>query len=173
MAGLKIGSKVLQIDGIDRNLIAELAKVVGLSGHACALVREENQAKKFTRAAAMVGVFVKITVAPLGSMPYEANFFDLVVIKNILGEMHQNDRVICLQQVYEVLRIGGRCLVIEQAARGGLGALWSKQSLDSRYTRGGAQAALKAEGFQGVRLLGERDSMSFTEGTKGTKNPDL
>ena len=85
MAGVKIGSKVLQIDGADGGLIAELAKVTGLSGHACALVREANQAEKFTRAAAAAGVFVKVTVAPISSMPYEPNFFDLVVIKIILS----------------------------------------------------------------------------------------
>ena len=169
MAGVKIGSKVLQIDGADGGLIAELAKVTGLSGHACALVREANQAEKFTRAAAAAGVFVKVTVAPISSMPYEPNFFDLVVIKNFLGGMEQNNRVICLQQVHEVLRTGGRCLVIEQASRGGLGALLSKQSIDVNYTKGGSKAALTAEGFKGVRLLGERNSMSFTE---GTKNPD-
>ena len=166
MAGLKLGSSVLQTGSGDGTLIAALAGVVGLSGYACAVVEDQSQAKAFGRAAAAAGVLVKVEVARLSSPPYDTNSFDLVVVKNTLGQMRQNDRVICLQQAHRVLRVGGRCLVIEQSMRGGLGALLSKQSLDPQYARGGAQSALQAEGFQGVRLLAERGGMSFTEGTK-------
>ena len=37
MAGLKLGSKVLQLHGRDSGLIATLAGVAGLSGEACAV----------------------------------------------------------------------------------------------------------------------------------------
>ena len=168
MAGLKLGSKVLQLHGRDSGLIATLAGVVGLSGQACAVVLDQAQAEAFERASAAEGVLVEVTVAPLRTLPYDPGSFDVVVIKNVLGDLRQNIRVACLQQAHRVLRPGGRCLVIEQAMRGGLGALFSRQSLDRQYaTFDGARGALKAEGFRGVRLLADRDGKSFTEGTRG------
>ena len=168
MAGLKLGSKVLQLHGRDSGLIATLAGVVGLSGQACAVVLDQAQAEAFERASAAEGVLVEVTVAPLRTLPYDPESFDVVVIKNVLGDLRQNIRVACLQQAHRVLRPGGRCLVIEQAMRGGLGALFSRQSLDRQYaTFDGARGALKAEGFRGVRLLADRDGKSFTEGTRG------
>ena len=147
MAGLKLGSKVLQLHGRDSGLIATLAGVAGLSGEASAIALDQPQAEAFERAAAAEGVLVEVTVAPLSALPYDPESFDLVVIKNMLGELRQNTRVACLQQTHRVLRAGGRCLVIEQAIRGGLGALFSRQSLDRQYaTFGGARGALKAEG---------------------------
>jgi hypothetical protein len=80
--------------------------------------------------------------------------------------MRQNDRVFCVQETGRVLRSGGRCLVVEQAMRGGLGALFSRRQLDRLYAAGGARAALEAEGFAGVRILADRDGIRFTEGTR-------
>ena len=169
MAGLKIGARVLQTHSRDSGLISTLAGVVGLSGQACAVVADHEEAAAFKRAAATKGVLVEVTVAPLNNLPYDPESFDVVVFKNALGQLRQHIRIACLQQTHRVLRPGGRCLVIEQAMRGGLGALWSKQSLDQQYAKfGGAQGALSAEGFLGVRVLADRDGVSFTEGTRGS-----
>ena len=165
MAGLKLGSRVLQIGG-DGELVAALAGVAGLSGHACAVVPESGQVAAFERAAAKAGVLVEIRAARLASLPYESASFDVVVIKNLLGRLRQNDRVFALQEAGRVLRAGGRCLVIEQSMRGGLGALFSRQQLDRQYAAGGARAALAAEGFAGVRTLADRDGCCFTEGIR-------
>ena len=166
MAGLKLGSRVLQLDGGDGELLAALAGKVGLSGYACAVVQEEGQVGAFERAAARAGVLVEVKVARFAALPYDEQSFDVVVIKDVLGHLPQNDRVFCVQEAHRVLRSGGRCLVIEQAMRGGLGALFSRQSLDSRYAAGGARAALAAEGFAGARILADRDGYCFTEGTR-------
>ena len=167
MAGLKLGKNVLQVRGSDAGLIAALSSVVGLSGQACAVAETKSDAAAFERAAAKAGVLVEVKIAQLAALPYDTNWFDLVVIKQVLGELTQNSRVLCLQQTLRVLRVGGRCLVVDPAMRGGLGAIFSRQSLDPRYLEGGgAQRALKHEGFRGVRLLAERDGLTFIEGTK-------
>ena len=167
MAGLKLGSTVLQLDGGDGELIAALAGAVGISGEACAVVENADQADRFERAAAKVGVLVEVKTAALGALPFDPETFDVVVAKDVIGEMRMNDRVVCLQQALRVLRLGGRCLIIEQAVRGGLGVLLSRRTLDAQYLANrGAQGALKAEGFHGVRLLAEGDGQSFVEGTK-------
>lgn len=167
MAGLKLGKSVLQAHGSDYGLITALAKVVGLSGQAYAVAGTQHDAEAFERGAADAGVLVDVKVAELAALPYDDNCFDLVVIKQVLGGLTQNDRVRCLQEALRVLKGGGRCLVVDPAMRGGLGALLSRQSLDPRYVEGGgAQRALEHEGFHGTRLLAERDGLRFVEGTK-------
>ena len=165
MAGLKLGSRVLQAAG-DGELIAAMAAAVGLSGRACALVPERGGADAFERAAARAGVLIEIEVAPSTALPYEPDSFDVVTFKDVLGAMRPNERVVSLQEASRVLRVGGRCLVIERSQRGGLGALFSRQNVDRQYAAGGAVTALRAEGFRGVRVLSDRDGLRFTEGTR-------
>ncbi len=165
MAGLRLGSRVLQIAG-EGELIAAMAAAVGLSGRACALVRGRDDVEAFERAAAQAGVLIEIEVAPSTALPYEPDSFDLVTIKDVLSAMRPNERVLSLQEAGRVLRVGGRCLVIERSLRGGLGALFSRQTFDRQYAAGGAVTALRAEGFRGVRVLSNRDGLRFTEGTK-------
>jgi ubiquinone/menaquinone biosynthesis C-methylase UbiE len=167
MAGVKRGSKILQIYGQDASLISTLAGIVGLSGRACAVVADQEQVAVFEQAASTAGVFVEITASPLPTLPYDQGSFDVVFVKDVLRQLQQNKRVACVQQMYRLLRPGGRCLVIEKLTRGGLGALFSKQVLDKQYEiLGGAQGSLKAEGFLCVRILADRDGISFTEGTR-------
>ena len=171
MAGLKLGKNVLQVYGSDRGLITALASVIGLSGQACAVAETRSDANAFESTAAKAGVLVEVKVAQLTALPYDDDYFDLVVIKQVLGELTQNDRVLCLQQALRVLKVGGRCLAVDAAMRGGLGAIFSRQALDPRYVdAGGALRALKHEGFRGVRLLAERDGLRFVEGMKAERD---
>lgn len=169
MAGLKLGSRVLQIAGADGELIAAMAAAVGLSGRTCALVENRGDAAAVELAAARAGVLVEVEAARPGALPYEPEAFDLVTIKDALGRMRPNERVAALQEARRVLRVGGRCLVIERSPRGGLGALFSRQVLDRQYAAGGAVTALEAERFRGVRVLSDRDGLRFTEGTKAVR----
>jgi ubiquinone/menaquinone biosynthesis C-methylase UbiE len=173
MAGLKIGKSVLQVYGSDHGLIAALAKVVGLSGQAYAVAQTQGDREAFERQAADAGVLVDVKVAEIVALPYDDDSLDFVVIKQVLGGLTQNDRVLCLQQALRVLRPGGRCLVVDTAMRGGLGAVLSRQSLDIRYVEsGGAKHALEHEGFRGIRLLAERDGLSFVEGVKSASSEE-
>ncbi len=166
MVGLKLGAHVLQL-GSDGELIAALARVVGISGEACAVTDDPDQADQMRRAAAAAGVLVEVNIAQFGALQYDAEVFDVLVISDVIGEMRMNERVICLQQALRVLRTNGRCLVVERAQRGGLWALLSQRALDRNYrANGGAAGALAAEGFRAVRLLAERDGKSYVEGTK-------
>ena len=165
MAGVKLGTRVLQIGS--SALIATIARRVGLSGQACCVVDTHSAARRVEKAAAKEGALVEITQAALQALPYEAGSFDLVVLKDVIADMRSNDRVATLQQSHRVLRPGGRCLVIEQAVRGGLGALFSRRTVDQHYIRHGrAQGALEAEGFRPVRVLAERSGLVFVEGLK-------
>ena len=167
MAGVKLGDRVLQIGPHTPQLIAQLSATTGLSGEAAVLVTDEAHAKPITRAAASRGALVDIKVAPFRSPPFAQGWFDVVVIPDLIGSMRPHERVGALQGARHVLRVGGRCLIIEAAPRGGLGALFSARSLDPHYrSQGGAEAALLAEGGKPVRTLAERAGLLFTEGLK-------
>ncbi len=166
MAGLTLGKYVLQVDGGDGGLIAALAGVVGLSGQACAVVESQAEVSVFERAAASTGVLVETKVSEYTALPYDSGTFDLAVLKHSLGQMSPVTRVRCLQEVFRILKVGGRCLVIDAAMRGGMAAIFSRQSVNARYAEDGARKALREESFLGVRLLAERDGLTFVEGTK-------
>ena len=167
IAGLRRGDKVLQIGNRAPRLIARLAAQVGLNGQASALVADDAAARLITAAAEKQGVLVEVKVAPLRTPPFAEGWFDVVVIPNLIGTMRPHERVGALQSARHALRIGGRCLIIEAAQRGGLGALFSGRSLDPHYrAQGGAETALRAEGFKPVRTLAERDGLLFAEGMK-------
>ncbi len=167
MVGLKLGASVLQLGGRDGQLIAELAKVAGISGEACAVAETDAECEGVRRAAERAGVLVELKTSRLGALPFDAESFDVVVVPDLIGGLRMNERVLCLQQALKVLRPNGRCVVIEAAPRGGLGSLLSRRTLDRTYLmNGGAAGALEAEGFRAVRLLAEREGKSFFEGTK-------
>lgn len=167
MAGLKLGATVLHLNGHDATLITALAKVVGISGETCVTVESPQDAARIAKAAESAGILVDIKTTRPASLPYDADTFDVVVAANVLGYLRMNERVVCLQQVLKVLKPGGRCVVIEAAPRGGLGALLSQRTFDPTYlANGGAEGALEAEGFRAVRRLAEREGKSFYEGTK-------
>jgi ubiquinone/menaquinone biosynthesis C-methylase UbiE len=167
MVGPQLGNRVLQIGHGDPRLITLLAAEVGVSGQASALVADDAAAGMITRVATARGVLVDVKIAPLRTPPFAQGWFDVVVIPELIGAMRPHERVGALQGARQVLRIGGRMLVIESAPRGGLGALFSARSVDPHYrAQGGAEAALRAEGFSPVRRLAEREGLLFTEGTK-------
>jgi len=173
MIGLELSNRVLQIGHSDPGLISLLATKVGISGQASALVTDDAAANAINRAAKARGVLVDVKVAPLRTPPFAQGWFDVVVLPELIGTMRPHERVGTLQSAHQVLRVGGRCLVIETAPRGGLGALFSARSVNPHYrTRGGAEAALRAERFARVRTLAERDGLLFTEGTKPDMGPD-
>ena len=167
MVGLKLGSSFLYLGGADHDLLTALAKIVGISGEASVAVDSSETAQRVTLAAKSAGLLVNIENTRLDSLPYDAESFDVVVANNLLDKLPINERVLCLQQALKVLRPQGRLVVIETAPRGGLGALFSQHAADPTYlSYGGAEAALKAEGFRAIRSLGERAGKSFFEARK-------
>ena len=167
MVGLKLGASVLQLGGRNAQLIAALAKVVGISGEACAVIESAKEADRIQRAAVKAGVLVDVKTASFGALPFDPESFDVVVAPDLLGELSMNERVVCLLQALRVLRPGGRCVVIEKVPRRGLGALFSRRTLDDTYVEnGGARGAFEAAGCREVRLLADRKGRRFYEATK-------
>jgi ubiquinone/menaquinone biosynthesis C-methylase UbiE len=167
MAGVKLGTRVLQLGGEDAGLFAAMAAKVGLTGRACAVAEDDAGAAQLTAAAENAGVLVEIESVPYGMLPYADTAFDLVVIRTALSPVSAEQRRGALRETLRVLRPGGRCLIIEVTPRGGLGALFKPPAGDSAYlTQGGAERALQGEGFKATRRLAEREGLAFIEGVK-------
>jgi ubiquinone/menaquinone biosynthesis C-methylase UbiE len=170
MTGVKLGDRLLQIGCTDPSLLSALSAKVGMSGRACVLITTDDEAASALRSAERAGVLLEVEKAPLNQFPYDDHAFDLVLIDNrdgLISNMKPEQRVLALQQARRTLVPRGRIVIIERGARAGLGALLSRTGApaDSHYQQtGGAETALRAEGFKSVRRLAERDGMSFFEG---------
>ena len=100
-------------------------------------------------------------------LPFEPATFDVVLVRSVLKTLDAPARLRAAQEVHRVLRPGGRSVVIEDTARGGLASVFGAKPADPQYERsGGATHALEAAGFRGVRTLAEREGQTFVEGVK-------
>jgi ubiquinone/menaquinone biosynthesis C-methylase UbiE len=167
MSAVKLGDRLLVLGCGDPRLIAGLAAKAGLTGRACAV--DESKERTTTAAVAVEreGVLLESFTAPWSSLPFDPATFDVVVIRDVLPSLEPEPRVRCVQEAWRVLRDGGRCVVIDRAARGGLGALIGADQERRQYAAaGGAPRALEADGFVAVRTLAEREGLVFAEGVK-------
>jgi SAM-dependent methyltransferase len=107
-----------------------------------------------------------VQVAPLPTLPFAADAFDVIVIHagdRSLPALDDSASVPLLREANRVLRGGGRLLVIEGGPRGIAGLLRPRaRLLDPAAT----VAALTTAGFRAARPLAEREGYRFTEGLK-------
>jgi ubiquinone/menaquinone biosynthesis C-methylase UbiE len=168
MAGVKLGDRLLAIGLVDAPLVAALARKAGLTGRAVAVDADEERVRRAAPAVAQEGALVETTHAPWNALPFEANSFDVIVVRDLLGTMREDERRECLREASRVLRPGGRIVVIDPTAQGGLAGLFTRRATpDATYlATGGAKTALETAGFAGSRVLAEQGGMLFAEGAK-------
>jgi ubiquinone/menaquinone biosynthesis C-methylase UbiE len=173
MTGVNLGDRLLHVGCTDASLMGAIGSKAGLSGRVCAIVPDDAHAARARRAAEKSGFLLELETGGLDRFPFEDGAFNLIVVDNqegLVSSMRPEQRVAVLQQAIRTLAARGRIVVIERAARGGLGALLGTSPsapADPHYTSsGGAIAALEAEGFRKVRLLAERNGLSFFEGVR-------
>jgi ubiquinone/menaquinone biosynthesis C-methylase UbiE len=170
MTAVKMGDRLLQIGCTDASLLAAIASKVGLSGRACSVIESEADAVRSRTGAAQSGTHLEVEVGPLGQLPCEDNSFDVIVVDSLNGLLARasaQDRAACLGEARRVLAARGRMIIIERVAQSGLAGLFSRQAVDPDYrASGGAVSALQAAGFGAVRVLAERNGLSFVEGMR-------
>jgi ubiquinone/menaquinone biosynthesis C-methylase UbiE len=160
MTGLRTGDRVLFLGCEKPKHVALLAVRPGISGRACAVDDDAGKVAAAAYAAEREGALLEAEVAPLTSLPYETDAFDVVVLDHLLGRLDAVRRGGVLGEARRVLRPGGRCVVIERG--GGLGALFGGRGLSVEE----GQRALTTVDFRGVHILAEREGLSFVEGAK-------
>ena len=165
MSGIKLGDRVLIVGCTDAVLIAGLAIKSGLSGRACAVDSVASRVENTAQAVERNGGLVEASTAPLTALPYEDAAFDVVVLRDVLANASAERQQIA-SEAQRVLRPGGRCVVIETSAHSSLGGLVSRPVNSEFLSGGGAPPVLTAAGFAAVRMLAEREGLTFAEGVK-------
>jgi hypothetical protein len=166
MAGVRLGERVLQAGTADPRVFALIAGKVGLTGRACAVVDVPAAAQRIEAAAAREGVLVEVTTVEHGPWPYDRASFDLGLVDgNTLLAGDAESRRLRLEEMRTVVRAGGRVLVIYRAPMGLAGRLGFAASSHGPSAHGGTLVrAVEDAGFRPVRLLAEREGMTFVEG---------
>lgn len=170
MTGIKMGDRFLQLGCAHGGRLGAVARKVGLSGRAVAVVPDDASAVRARKGAEQAGVLVEVEVAPPDRLPLEDGSFDVAVVDDTAGlmtAMTAETRVGAVRELARVLRPGGRVIVLLKVPRGGLGSLLSRAPANAQLDAfGGLEASLGADGFRSVRKLGERDGLGFIEGIK-------
>jgi SAM-dependent methyltransferase len=170
MSGLKLGDRLLFIGSSDTVLAAALAGKVGLTGRAVLLDESAGRLAAAAVAVEQEGALVESIASPLAALPFEAGAFDVVVARNALPAVPATNRGAVLREVARVVRAGGRCIVIDDVARGAFGGLLGARAGEAS-PGAAAVALLAAAGFRGVRTLAEREGFVFVEGVKAGDAP--
>ena len=171
MSGVRMGERVLQIGVDDPAVLGALAAKVGISGHAAVVTLDERSAGRARKGIADGSALADVSVATDGSLPFDADSFDVVIVHGVTNSLSALDHGVrsrLLGQMLLVTRRGGRAILTEAGERTGLKAmLASAPRKDEQYEQaGGTVAALETAGFRPVRLLADRDGVRFIEGLK-------
>jgi ubiquinone/menaquinone biosynthesis C-methylase UbiE len=171
MSGVRLGERVLQVGVDDGPLVGRIAAKTGLSGSASAVVSDEKAAGVARAGAHHAGVLLEVAIASYGALPHEDASFDVVVVHStagLLAGLTAPESGALLAECHRVLRPGGRIVTIEAGTRSGMSALLRPApAAQQRYDRdGGATDSLTRAGFRPVRLLGDREGLTFSEGVK-------
>ena len=171
MSGVRMGERLLQVGIDDPAVLGALAAKVGISGHAAVVAFDERTAERAQAAIANASTLADVSVTADGSLAFEDNSFDVVVVHSangLLATLGDDVRLRLLRQVLRVTRRGGRVIVTEAGERSGVKAMLAPSpKKDERYeSAGGTTAAMETAGFKPVRLLADRDGYRFTEALK-------
>lgn len=164
MAAVKLGQRLLAVGAREAKLVAALGVKAGLTGRTVVIDADAEQLAKGAEEILKEGALVETIHAPIGMWPLDAESFDVAVIPHLLPTLDREVRARCVNEVFRVLRPGGRVLVVEPARRSGFGALLQRQTADPSYK--GPTDPLQAAGFTAVRVLAETDGVVYAEGMK-------
>jgi 27-O-demethylrifamycin SV methyltransferase len=162
MSAVRSGDRLLIVGCGVTKVITQLAAKPGIAGRACAVDPSAERTARASAAAEREGALLEVETAPLTSLPYERDAFDVVVINHVLSELEAAQRVPCVAEATRVVRSGGRCVVV-QGARTGLAAMFGS---GRRMAADEVEAAMSSAGLRAVRTVAEREGLVFVEGAK-------
>jgi ubiquinone/menaquinone biosynthesis C-methylase UbiE len=170
MVGTKMGDRIIQVGCAHAGRLGAITARAGLSGRAVAVVPDEASAERARRGAAQAGMLVEVEVAPPTALPVEDRAFDVAVVDDtgdLVATLATDDRARMVQELFRVVRPGGRVMALGAVPQGGLGALFKRAPTAPSFAASGAfHDLLTVGGFHPVRTLAERDGLIFIEAAK-------
>ena len=161
MTAVRTGDRLLIVGCGELRVIEQIAGKPGLSGRACAVDETPERTARALAAAEREGALLEVETAPLTSLPFTAESFDVVVVNHLLPDLREDQRGAALSEAARVLRGGGRCVVVQAGRRGGLAGLFtSAPPMPSDEI----ESVVRSAGFRAVRTIAERQGLIFVEG---------
>lgn len=162
MIGARSGDRVLLAGRPDPALVAEVARITGLSGHAL-LATTPALRQSYDDAAAEAGVLVETMEMdePSARLPSIDGAHDIVAVHIDLHGLSAEARSVLVASALDAVRPGGRVVIIEGRRRAGLFAARTPRASDEAVL-----AALTSAGALAARTLGHEDDVTYFEGRK-------
>ena len=159
MAGVKLGDRLLAVGITDVPLIAALAMKAGLTGRAAAVDADEARCAQGGAAIEREGALVEIAHAPWNAFPYDADSFDVALVRDLLPTLDAATRGRSVsRKCCACCARAAASSSFEAAARARLGAARRPPRPGRSRLRGRRAAAptavtRSASGYAGVRVL--------------------
>lgn len=169
MAGIQLGERLLVIGLGDAALLAALAAKTGLTGRACGVDPDAAAVEQARRASERAGVLVEVALASPPDLPFSSGDFDIVVIRVGRGLGSEGGVADAVEAASRVLRGGGRCLMVADRRRRGIGGLALTSAGRARLDAAALCRLMTAGGLKGARVLAEREGLVFVEGLKAVR----
>jgi hypothetical protein len=162
MVGARPGDRVLVAGRPEPGVVAELARVTGLSGQTLLAVDAASKSP-YDAAASDAGVFVESVDVAHGAtrLPATDGNHDVVVLHFDLVALDEGARSALAGDAMTALRPGGRVVIIEGRPKSG----WFG-SRPATLAADAVMAMLQAAGGVAVRTLGSADGISYFEARK-------
>lgn len=163
MVGVRLGERLLYVGVVLPRVFPLLAGKTGLSGRACGVARDAAAVRMLEAAAAAEGVFAEILASPDPPWPFDPASFDVAVADAaLLLEPGQASAV--TTELRRCLRPGARVVALHQRPRTLALRLGFEGQRDESVEARALQTLLCEAGFTPVRLLAEREGLTFVEG---------
>lgn len=163
MVGVKLGERLVQVGGRDGLLLAALGGKTGLTGQVVGVEDSEAEASRVQQKAEQAGVLADAVGAPGWKTALNGESFDLAILPLLNGVTSDVDAR--LDEAFRLLRMGGRCTVIQKASAAGAPPSAPAPTSEAA-TSGPIVQKFQQHGFRAARLLAERDGLAFYEGIK-------
>jgi SAM-dependent methyltransferase len=160
--GAKAGQSAIFFGARNPPIAAEVGRITGLNGRTVVVDEDAAAGRAVDRAAGKAGALVEFVNAPLSAVPNDAGQFDVAVIVAGLAARRDDARLAICREAYRLIRPGGRVIIVEERARGGLlggdaGPTLPENDARSLLERCGALAA---------RRLADAEQVTYDEARK-------
>lgn len=120
LAGLTTGERVVDVGCGTGTLAIGVKQRVGDAGMVHGIDASDQMVALARKKAETRGVAVDFQVASAQGLPFEDTTFDIVLCTMVMHHLRHDQRGQAVAEMYRVLRPGGRLLVVDLAAEGGL-----------------------------------------------------